>query len=71
MRFCYRRCTSRFSLFSCVHSKYNKLKARLQQLQKVNEDYDRQINMRKKQFHLFLYALKCLQKTIDGESCFI
>ncbi|CAL8079909.1 unnamed protein product [Calicophoron daubneyi] len=47
--------------------KYTKLKNRLEKLKKLNEEYDRKIVLRKKQFHLFLFALKGLQKIVDDD----
>ncbi|VDO63958.1 unnamed protein product [Schistosoma margrebowiei] len=47
--------------------KYKKLKATLERLENLNEEYDRKIQLRKTQFHLFLVALKGLQKIVEDD----
>ncbi|CAH8833831.1 unnamed protein product [Trichobilharzia szidati] len=47
--------------------KYTKLKATLERLEKLNEEYDQKIKLRKTQFHLFLVALKGLQKIVEDD----
>uniref|UniRef100_A0A183SB95 THO complex subunit 7 homolog n=1 Tax=Schistocephalus solidus TaxID=70667 RepID=A0A183SB95_SCHSO len=47
--------------------KISKLKEQLTGLQRINEKYDETILLRKKQFHLFLVALRGLQKLVDRE----
>ncbi|CAH8459021.1 unnamed protein product [Heterobilharzia americana] len=47
--------------------KYIKLKATLERLEKLNEEYDQKIQLRKTQFHLFLVALKGLQKIVEDD----
>ncbi|GAA49785.1 THO complex subunit 7, partial [Clonorchis sinensis] len=46
-------------------AKYNKLENRLKRLREINEEYDRKIDLRKKQFHLFLSALHDLREMIE------
>ncbi|KAF8569976.1 hypothetical protein P879_08161 [Paragonimus westermani] len=47
--------------------KCQKLKSQLQRLQELDKEYDRKIALRKKQFHLFLFALNSLQKVIEED----
>uniref|UniRef100_A0A0V0J6X6 THO complex subunit 7 homolog n=1 Tax=Schistocephalus solidus TaxID=70667 RepID=A0A0V0J6X6_SCHSO len=48
--------------------KISKLKEQLTGLQRINEKYDETILLRKKQFHLFLVALRGLQKLVDQDN---
>ncbi|KAF7260638.1 hypothetical protein EG68_01880 [Paragonimus skrjabini miyazakii] len=47
--------------------KCQKLKSQLQRLQELDKEYDRKIALRKKQFHLFLFALNGMQKLIEED----
>ncbi|KAF6772030.1 hypothetical protein AHF37_09550 [Paragonimus kellicotti] len=54
-----------FSIFSQKVSKVEE--SQLQRLQELDKEYDRKIALRKKQFHLFLFALNGLQKIIEED----
>ena len=43
------------------------MKAELNRLESVDKDFENKINLRKKQFHLFLVALRDLQKLVECE----
>lgn len=60
-------CTNVLLLFR----KISKLKLQLAGLEKNNKKYDEKINLRKKQFRLFLVALRGLQKIVDREFNFL
>ncbi|VUZ53502.1 unnamed protein product [Hymenolepis diminuta] len=48
--------------------KLQKMKVELSNLQNIDKMYDERINLRKKQFHLFLVALRDLQKIIEQDA---
>ncbi|KAM3175647.1 hypothetical protein ACTXT7_008087 [Hymenolepis weldensis] len=48
--------------------KLQKMKVELNNLQNIDKMYDERINLRKKQFHLFLVALRDLQKIIEQDA---
>ncbi len=41
------------------------MKQQLANLESINRQYDEKLELRKKQFHLFLVSLRDLQKTVD------
>lgn len=49
--------------------KLKNLEAQLERLKKIDQDYDRKIQIRRSQFHLFLVALKELQDIIESKLC--
>ncbi|VDD75019.1 unnamed protein product [Mesocestoides corti] len=51
--------------------KINKMKRELSDLENINKKCDEKINLRKKQFHLFLVALHDLKKIVDQDGLLI
>ncbi|VDO14217.1 unnamed protein product [Rodentolepis nana] len=54
--------------FFSFRRKLEKMKVELNNLRNIDRMYDEKINLRKKQFHLFLVAARDLQKTIEQDT---